>query len=325
MHELGHNFGTSHTHDSYSPQVDTCGVSFPGSCSSQLPLAKSATIMSYCYLCNGGLENIAHTFGGKYKGTGSRSDPNSYNNSPLAGTVSFEPRRVNAKMWTSVSLCGACTKPPGTTPPPFDGPFANKYLSGYASGTFSSYATEIDAKWACVANVDCQGITKESTTSYTLRKNSQLLDSTAGEVSWLKISLPTTTSKPTTRKPSTQPTTPRPTTSGSAKPTTRRPTTSGSAKPTTRRPTFKPTQMPTNEPTTNEPTTDSPTTDSPTTDSPTSVSPTTNSPSSGSPTTESPTTDQPTSKPTTRKPTTRKPTTRKPTTRKPTTRKPALF
>ena len=46
-----------------------------------------------------------YTFGGKYKGTGSRSDINSYDNSPLAGlgTISSEPRQVNAKMWAHVS------------------------------------------------------------------------------------------------------------------------------------------------------------------------------------------------------------------------------
>ena len=44
-----------------------------------------------------------YTFGGKYTGTGVRSDVNSYSNSPLAGTISTEPRRVNAKMWAHVS------------------------------------------------------------------------------------------------------------------------------------------------------------------------------------------------------------------------------
>jgi hypothetical protein len=46
-----------------------------------------------------------YTFGGKCKGTGSRSDTNSYNNSPLAGNgiISTEPCWVNAKMWAHVS------------------------------------------------------------------------------------------------------------------------------------------------------------------------------------------------------------------------------
>jgi hypothetical protein len=100
MHELGHNFGSGHTHNGgYVPVIDTCGTT----CPSQLPLAKSATIMSYCHSCIGGMANMAYTFGGKYKGVGSRGDVNSYDNSPLAGAISNEPRRVNAKMWAHVS------------------------------------------------------------------------------------------------------------------------------------------------------------------------------------------------------------------------------
>ena len=109
MHELGHNFNSAHTHDAgyYSPVVDTCGTS----CPSQLPLAKSSTIMSYCHLCSGSYANIDYTFGGNYTGTGSRGDINSYYNSNLAGTVSTDPRRVNVKMWEHVSSRGTCTQP----------------------------------------------------------------------------------------------------------------------------------------------------------------------------------------------------------------------
>lgn len=50
-HELGHNFGSPHTHD-FSPPIDTCGTSCPADPS-------GATIMSYCHLCSGGLNNVA--------------------------------------------------------------------------------------------------------------------------------------------------------------------------------------------------------------------------------------------------------------------------
>jgi len=50
-HELGHNFGTGHTHDSYSPVIDGCGN---GDCSD----AQDSTIMSYCHLCSGGISNM---------------------------------------------------------------------------------------------------------------------------------------------------------------------------------------------------------------------------------------------------------------------------
>lgn len=50
-HELGHNFGSGHTHDGYSPAIDGCG---DGDCGAAL----DSTIMSYCHLCAGGLSNV---------------------------------------------------------------------------------------------------------------------------------------------------------------------------------------------------------------------------------------------------------------------------
>lgn len=55
-HELGHNFGTGHTHDSYTPVIDGCGL---GDCSD----AANGTIMSYCHGCEGGMTNISLRFG----------------------------------------------------------------------------------------------------------------------------------------------------------------------------------------------------------------------------------------------------------------------
>lgn len=56
-HELGHNFGTGHTHDvgSYDPIIDGCGN---GDCSNPF----GGTIMSYCHGCQGGLSNIQLNF-----------------------------------------------------------------------------------------------------------------------------------------------------------------------------------------------------------------------------------------------------------------------
>ncbi|MCH2132134.1 MAG: M12 family metallo-peptidase [Phycisphaerales bacterium] len=50
-HELGHNHGTLHTHDGYSPPLDNCGN---GDCAG----AENGTIMSYCHTCPGGLGNV---------------------------------------------------------------------------------------------------------------------------------------------------------------------------------------------------------------------------------------------------------------------------
>ncbi|NOT01334.1 MAG: hypothetical protein HOP29_11980 [Phycisphaerales bacterium] len=47
-HEMGHNMGTFHTHDGYSPTIDDCGNGVPG----------RGTIMSYCHTHPGGTKNI---------------------------------------------------------------------------------------------------------------------------------------------------------------------------------------------------------------------------------------------------------------------------
>lgn len=56
-HEFGHNFGTLHTHDGYTPPVDTCGS---GNCAGYY---MNGTIMSYCHLCTFGMQNIKMRFG----------------------------------------------------------------------------------------------------------------------------------------------------------------------------------------------------------------------------------------------------------------------
>lgn len=54
-HETGHNCGSGHTHDSYSPAIDGCG-------NNDCTDANLGTIMSYCHLCSGGLSNMAMQF-----------------------------------------------------------------------------------------------------------------------------------------------------------------------------------------------------------------------------------------------------------------------
>ncbi|MCP3903370.1 MAG: hypothetical protein GY715_07015, partial [Planctomycetes bacterium] len=53
-HEVGHNFGTGHTHE-YNPTIDDCGNA---DCSASY----GGTIMSYCHVCPGGMTNIVLEF-----------------------------------------------------------------------------------------------------------------------------------------------------------------------------------------------------------------------------------------------------------------------
>ena len=53
-HELGHNFGSPHTHD-YDPPIDECAF---GQCEN----AENGTLMSYCHTCPGGLANFRLEF-----------------------------------------------------------------------------------------------------------------------------------------------------------------------------------------------------------------------------------------------------------------------
>ena len=57
-HEIGHNFGTTHTHN-FSPPVDGCG-SNPQDCA--VADQDLGTIMSYCHICPGGLANVRMEF-----------------------------------------------------------------------------------------------------------------------------------------------------------------------------------------------------------------------------------------------------------------------
>jgi len=122
-HEIGHSLGSGHTFDAYDPPVDVCGacttkqpaqgeernsVTIEG-----LPRENSATLMSYCNFCDGGLSNIAITLGGVWNGAEPRTDIERWENHPeIVGSVSVEPRRVSHNIWQRLSSKGECVRPP---------------------------------------------------------------------------------------------------------------------------------------------------------------------------------------------------------------------
>jgi hypothetical protein len=62
-HEIGHNFGAPHTHDYCPTPADTCAPNgYYGACQSSNSCTSSGTLMSYCHLCPGGMNNITTYF-----------------------------------------------------------------------------------------------------------------------------------------------------------------------------------------------------------------------------------------------------------------------
>ncbi|KAL3790457.1 hypothetical protein ACHAWO_007147 [Cyclotella atomus] len=110
-HELGHNFGSGHTHDStaYTPLIDECGL---GTCTSLVDSstvgAGDATIMSYCHLCSGGTNNIGSTFGGIWN-QDDRTNVNNWNDTDTGWGQ--DPRRVSHHMYIHIASLGTCVAP----------------------------------------------------------------------------------------------------------------------------------------------------------------------------------------------------------------------
>ncbi len=62
-HELGHNFGSPHTHDYCPTPLDECApAAYFGACQASQTCLASGTIMSYCHLCPGGMANKSLQF-----------------------------------------------------------------------------------------------------------------------------------------------------------------------------------------------------------------------------------------------------------------------
>jgi len=118
-HEVGHSLGSDHTFE-YETPVDTCQLN---TCPPQLPIKNSATIMSYCNFCDGGLSNIAMSLGGVWNEVGPRGSLSSWIPAPeLVGSLNTNPKRVSHKIWNTLNSKGECILPPPPTAPPTNAP-----------------------------------------------------------------------------------------------------------------------------------------------------------------------------------------------------------
>ncbi|MCP4132764.1 MAG: hypothetical protein GY754_17495 [bacterium] len=119
-HELGHTFGSPHTH-SYDPPIDGCGLSGDDKDCSQ---AWGGTIMSYCHACSGGITNfVMHFHPTVVEYVDSLRSPETDNCVPLtapgddpSASINIESGEISVQQqdrdqWTSVNLANTFENP----------------------------------------------------------------------------------------------------------------------------------------------------------------------------------------------------------------------
>ena len=72
------------------------------------------------------------------------------------------------------------------TDPNFTGPHNGKFLSGHTRHGNRKFSTFQEAKEYCLADSEAGGITMEGPNHFTIRRENNLLNSSSGEVSWVK-------------------------------------------------------------------------------------------------------------------------------------------
>ena len=157
-HELGHNFGSTHTH-CFDPPIDKCygteigcysgATSLPDACPG--PGQACGTLMSYCHLLVGGIENISLTYGtGHPYGVATNRVPDAMT-TELAQQYVATPQclaPVGGMKELAIDKTGSGRGVVTTVPAKIDcGPDCRGYFDGgdvvqlvAAPGTFSSFA-----------------------------------------------------------------------------------------------------------------------------------------------------------------------------------------
>lgn len=159
-HEVGHNVGTTHTHN-YCPPLDECAPSgYFGNCQNQQNCTSQGTIMSYCHLCSGGMSNITTYFHPTVKNHMRTDAENSclpdYNGGgpQVLFFDDFESGDYSAGGWTT-SHSGRCKVHSSSA---YNGGFGGKLKKGGVGTGACTFGTE--ETWVELPTLDTTGFSQ---------------------------------------------------------------------------------------------------------------------------------------------------------------------
>jgi len=143
-HELGHNFGSPHTH-CFEPPVDECYGSEPGCYSGPTSLPSGcpgsgegcATIMGYCHLLGGGFGNVSLTYGAGH---------------PYGDTPDRVPAEMILRLAAEAAAAPTCLAPTGGMVELGVGSI------GSGSGTITSSPSGVDCGSGCRTYFDADTV-----------------------------------------------------------------------------------------------------------------------------------------------------------------------
>lgn len=164
-HEMGHNFGTGHTHEigSYNPIIDGCGLAYvnpPQTQDCTVAFAKQGTIMSYCHICSGGMSNIKMTFGSRVAQVIRTFIDNS-----ASCDDGPSPVGIQSSNSANIALCPGGSATLSVTPSGTD-PTLQWYrnFSPIPNATGATLNATVAGQYFCIANNQCTQATSAVTT-----------------------------------------------------------------------------------------------------------------------------------------------------------------